>query len=215
MFVVAETPVIAVGDSDRAADRVRRDRRDDDQKRCGQQRLVADERERLLDHDRDGDAQRADRREAWEVQAVERVPERDDADRREQQQRDSQPQEHLGQNVPDAHRRRSKNRAKVSEPITAIGASTTASSMNGGRANATVSVISSTTVSTLATLSAASADPRSPRRHTHTQGTNPTDEHERGGQPEVHPSFSGSISRRVGASSWTRSTSASVSMPMT
>ncbi|MGB0096688.1 MAG: tyrosine-type recombinase/integrase [Solirubrobacteraceae bacterium] len=65
------------------------------------------------------------------MQAVERVTERDDADR-EQQQRDPQPQEHLGQNVPDAHRRRSRNRAKVSEPITAIGASTIASLMNGG-----------------------------------------------------------------------------------
>ena len=103
----------------------------------------------------------------------------------------------------------------MSEPITAIGASTTASSMNGGRANATGERhqqhdgehAGDAERGECGTEVTAQAHPHA--RH------EPDGEHERGGEPEVHPSFSGSISRGVGVSSWTRSTSASVSMPMT
>src|SRR6202012_316378 len=137
---------------------VNQDRAGENQETCGDQRLVADERERLGAQDRDGDEQSAEPGEGHVMQPVEHVAHHPHAQHRDHLQRHARDEEDGGDGVAyAAHGSRSIIRAKVSDPTIDTSAMTTARSMKGWRRNPSESTMSAVTVRTPATSTAASA----------------------------------------------------------
>src|SRR5689334_6163622 len=101
----------------------------------GRDRLVADDRERLLDQDRGRDGDDAEAGRGDVVDPSEGVPHRNEAETREQLQPDAEDEQNGDNDVPEAHSRRSITRAKPSAPMNESTAKISARSANEGRLN--------------------------------------------------------------------------------